>query len=289
MNPREVPPWPPVPPGRASASAQELFKARVAEAAQRRAAFDTANHESRVAVEAAQIAVLTSTIERGRDGAKTIQTASTAIAALYSGVVGVVFSVADKRPMPLRGVLPVMFLGAAIIFSTAFLAWFGSTGWTRGFPTSPSDATGLRTARVGWLNDWVSLGVLRKAWTLRLATLSLACGLVFLPAAFVPVHVARSALPDWPAVPVASTEMRTIRYTAEVAEMSQRRADVLARGAGTGGGWSVPEEAVWVAALLAAVGAGSLVAYQHTRGDLRTAILEVDLSAQPARRASRRS
>jgi len=52
----------------------------------------------------------------------TVQKAAAAIAALYTPLLGVVFSVNDN-PLPSRGVIPVLFLGLAILSSTAYLAY----------------------------------------------------------------------------------------------------------------------------------------------------------------------
>ncbi len=45
--------------------------------------------------EAAQIEVIKGSLERARDSAKTVQTAAAAIATLYTGFAGAVFSVKD--------------------------------------------------------------------------------------------------------------------------------------------------------------------------------------------------
>ena len=185
-NPLETPAWPD-PAGAGADAPLEQYKSRLAEAADRRSEFSAASHESHVAIEAAQIEVLKGSLERARDSAKTIQTAASGIATLYTGVAALVFSVTDKNPLPVRGVIPVLFLGAAIVFATIFLAWVSPGSPVRPFPEAV-DATSIRVERVKWFGDWISLRVLQKAWALRLAALYLAAGLVFLPAPFIPVH-----------------------------------------------------------------------------------------------------
>ena len=61
-------------------------------------------------------------IERARDSAKYVQTAATAIMAVYTGVLALVFSVTDN-PLPLRGAWAAVFLGLAIALATAYLAF----------------------------------------------------------------------------------------------------------------------------------------------------------------------
>lgn len=56
-------------------------------------------------------------IDRARAGAEKVQTAATAIAGLYTTVLGVSFSVTEK-PLPGRGLIAPIFLGAAIVAST---------------------------------------------------------------------------------------------------------------------------------------------------------------------------
>src|SRR5690349_11136386 len=61
-------------------------------------------------------------LERSRFAAETIQKASAAIAALYTGVLALVFSVTDN-PLPLRGILAPIFLGLAVVLSSMYLTY----------------------------------------------------------------------------------------------------------------------------------------------------------------------
>jgi hypothetical protein len=290
-NPREWPAWPDVPGGQGQLpndAAVEQYKSRLTEAAQRRGAFDSAMHESHVAIETAQIDVLKASIERSRDSAKTIQTASTAIATLYTGLATLVFSVSDKSPLPLRGVLPVLFLGGAIVLSTAYLAWLGPASKVGPFPKTV-DAVSVRVERVKWFNNWISLSVLRKAWVLRLSVLYLAAGLIFLPTAFLPINASTASAaeppatsgvpPEWPPVPTADTGISRIRYKAEVEEVAKARADAAKASAGiVTSGYRVPEKCIWFAALAVWISASGLVLYQAKLGHLRKAIKALTFS-----------
>jgi hypothetical protein len=217
----------------------EKFKQQLAEALDRRKDFATARHESQVEVDAAQIEVIKSAVDRSRDSAKYIQIASSAIATLYTGIAALDFSLDKNAPLPVRGVIPIVFLGLAIVFSTVYIAWLGPGVTVPPFPTE-LDVTAIRLARVEWLNQWVSAAVLRRAWALHAATLCLAAGLVFLPAAFVPINTSAAAagapvisrpktnsLPAWPAIPSTTDRFAVIRYKAQVAEIAARRAAAL--------------------------------------------------------------
>jgi hypothetical protein len=295
QNPREVPAWPQVPEvgsAKVDDARLEQYKSQLAEAASRRSDFDIASHESHVAIEAAQIDVLKGSLERSRDSAKTIQTSATGIATLYTGLAALVFSVSDKKPLPLRGVIPVLFLGAAIVFASVFLAWLGPAAQIGPFP-DVVDATGVRVERVKWLNNWVSLSVLRKAWALRLATLYLAGGLVLLPAAFIPIAPSHASTqppasttakpPPWPGPPAEDNGVSRILYAAQVDEAAKARADAGKASSGTAtSGFKVDEASIWLAALVFFLLATGVVVYQAWWGDLHRAEQALSYSPAPA-------
>lgn len=270
-NPNEVPAWPD---GQDVAGSEaELAKAKIAETATRRGLFIEADKASHTAVEAAQIEVIKGTIDRSRDSAKTVQTAATALAGLYTGLAGFVFGVKDgAAPLPLRGVIPVILLGLAIVWSTVYLAWHGPRRQVRPFPTA-IDPMEIRVERVKWFNDWASLGVLSKSWALRLAAICLAGGLVFLPAAFVPVGGGGPATGGeasdvaWPEPYGAKQE--EILFQAQVDEAAAQRA---ADEDPVQGGWTPPEWWIWVAFLTFLVVSHVWVGVQASRGGLHRAL-----------------
>ncbi len=271
-NPLEVPPWPAW--GGAASKADEAdlerYKAQIAEAAERRKDFDTARHESRVAVENAQLEILKGSVDRARSSASTIQSAATAVAGLYTGIAALVFSVAEDHPLPVRGIIPVVFLGLAVVLATAYVSWIGPGRRVAPFPIG-IDANKLRVDRTNWFNDWVSISVLTRAWLLRLASLYLAAGLAFLPAAFVSVDVdggsstetpPSSPVVDWPPAPDADDAMTRILYTAQVSEAAALRQQARQEGESApsaSGTVSLPEEVIWIAAVACLVGFGVVV------------------------------
>jgi uncharacterized membrane protein HdeD (DUF308 family) len=143
-------------------------------------------------------------IERSRDSAKYVQTAAAAIAALYSGLLGLVFSVTDN-PLPVRGVYAAVFLGLAIALATAYLAFLTK-------PRPPSlyaggaSQTEMQLNRTGYLTQWINATVQDRRWAIRASVLSLAIGVAFIAAPFVATS-RPVAIPDPPAAPAIPAEI----------------------------------------------------------------------------------
>lgn len=273
-NQRDTPRWPDVSAGsddeldkvklaetakRRGAFNNELDKLKLAETAKRRGAFDDADKESQVAIEVARIDVLKGTLERFRDSAKTVQSAAATIATVYAGIVALVFSVAADQPLPLRGIIPVFYLGTAIVFSTSYLSWPSAGPQVRDLPDE-LDSTDTWNARVNWFNDWVSISVLGKAWRLQTATLCLAAGLVFLPSALIPVTgptgpAGLDTVPSaWPAIVDTGNPLQdAILFQAKVDEAAEQRTKANTNGPSATNPFTIPERIIWIAALLAAL------------------------------------
>lgn len=137
-------------------------------------------------------------ITRSRDGAKYVQTAASAIAALYTGILGLAFSVTDK-PLPIRGAAAAVFLGLAVALSTGYLAYLtkAKTPPMYGGGNSLSE---LELNRTGFLTRWVGAIINERRWAIRASVISLAVGVAFVPAPFVAAHRVTS-IPSEPAAP----------------------------------------------------------------------------------------
>jgi hypothetical protein len=193
-------------------------------------------------------------IERATGGADTVQKAATAIAALYTTLLGVVFSVKD-HPLPSRGIIPMLFLGLSIVGSTAYLAYL-TRAKTVGVlvPRPSSFERNLERARS--LIEWASSAAAHRAYLLKMSVVALAVGLIFVPAAFVsfkstPAPSAPpAAKPDWP-LPSAragnSIQLQKILYTAQVAESAEQRKQPTTAPLDTG------SNAIWWRAALIAL------------------------------------
>ncbi len=123
-------------------------------------------------------------IDRARDSAKFIQTASAALIAAYTGLLGLVFST-TSRTLPVRGVYAALFLGLAVALSVAYLAFLRGSSASVGAYEPGTSYADTQLARSINLIDWTNTVVSTRAWALRAAVLCLAIGVAFVPAAFI--------------------------------------------------------------------------------------------------------
>lgn len=84
----------------------------------------TLTHEQELekAVHAAYIEIAKGQIDRIQVRADFVQKAAATIVTLYTGVLTLVFAV-EKNPLPVRGLIPAIFLGLAIVFSATYFAF----------------------------------------------------------------------------------------------------------------------------------------------------------------------
>lgn len=141
-------------------------------------------------------------IASSRDGAKYVQTAASAIAALYTGILGFAFSVTDK-PLPIRGAAAAAFLGLAVALSTAYLAYL-TKAKTPPMYSGGSSLSELQLNRTSFFARWVNAIINERRWAIRASVISLAVGVAFIPAPFVATHHV-NAIPAEPAVPAIPT------------------------------------------------------------------------------------
>lgn len=212
-----------------------LFNARVTEVAElRRSNYDDGRTPSDVAVDQADVDaehaldqvfqqsmydVAKGSVDRAHAAADLTQKAAAAIGTIYTGVLALAFSV-TSNPLPPRGLIAPLFLGAAVVLATGYTAYITHGNSLPGPSLGPSVKERQRQRLLFFLT-WVFEGVLRRANWLRAAVLSLGFGVLFLPAAF--IHVGSSGGPapstiNWPAPPtnVANEELAKILYQAQV-------------------------------------------------------------------------
>jgi hypothetical protein len=201
-------------------------------------------------------------IERSRDSAKYVQTASAAIAAIYTGVLGLVFSVTNN-PLPIRGIAAAVFLGLSVALATAYLAYITKAPPQPMYPGGTSLGE-LQLNRTAFLTNWVNAIINDRRWAIRASVLSLALGVAFVPAAFVATHRPPSipAAPTIPAIPgqiapeiVAETNKF---FTAEVTNYEaaeKARATLIEAAAGEAKTTAEDErDANWITLVLGVVG-----------------------------------
>jgi hypothetical protein len=136
----------------------------------------------RQSVHQARVDVAKDAVSRSRTAAEFVRNAAAALITLYTGVIGATFAV-TKQPLPGRGLIPALFLGAAIVLSAAYTA----------FATRPRDApvpglgTNLLSREIQRLNafvEWANGVVVRRLYCLHAAVLVLGVGALLLPMPF---------------------------------------------------------------------------------------------------------
>jgi hypothetical protein len=193
------------------------------------------DNASLAAFEAQMYGVAVGGLDRAKNGATVVQTASTAIAALFTGVLGFVFS-AQGTTFPLRGLITPLFLGVAVVLSTFYLA-FITPAYTvlRTWPGAKSLGENVQD-RIDFIGDYVERVIRRRSWALRAAVVALAVGLVGMALPFIsgsssepaqPTMASVSSAPEptgWPTPDPINTEepgavdLAKIKYQAQIEE-----------------------------------------------------------------------
>ncbi|MHA7181324.1 hypothetical protein ACX80J_14560 [Arthrobacter sp. MDB2-24] len=102
-----------------------LNQSQRAENVSRRASLESADTANLNQMHAQYYALAIGSLERSKFAAETFQKASAAIAGLYTGVLALVFSTTGN-PLPLRGLVAPVFLGAAVVLSSIYLTYIVS-------------------------------------------------------------------------------------------------------------------------------------------------------------------
>jgi hypothetical protein len=218
--------WPPVGSDSDHANAKALYEAKVG----RVTADDDARLELQKAFVDGVVEVAKGSIDRARAGAELVQKGAAAIVTIYTAVLGVSFSVAE-RPLPSRGVIAPVLLGVAVVLSTVYLA----------YQSKPDDdvdeldekpgshATAIEVARRYVI--WTRSGASQRRYWLRASVVSLGLALIFLPAPFVTfkssdAKAATATKTAWPPKPteVQDPALQRILYAAQVKEAATSRA-----------------------------------------------------------------
>jgi hypothetical protein len=220
---------------------------------------------------AATLDAAKASVDRRRAGAAAVQGAATAIAALYTGVVGLAFSVSD-RPLPWRGILPEVFLGLAVVLATMYLAYHAGRTTVPGPAGRGSPREGAAEYVEAFIR-WISaIGRVKNGW-LNASLVALAVGLVFLPTPFITFLPAkRPTAIHWPAnaKEVGNAGLKTILYQAKVDAVKKQR-QIATTDEDTAG------DVIWIAATLLGLAA---VYFAPKMIDRRVAANEARLEAQ---------
>lgn len=153
-----------------------------------------ADLESSAAFNTAMTEAGAASIERTRTNAEGVQKAATAIFALYTGALTLAFSVTD-RPLPLRGALPGVFLGCAIVLSVGYLAYI-QPGRRTPWPKPAMATLQAQLSRTTAFLEWVSTTVLNRSHWLRTSVVALGLGVASLPLPFLSLPATLASPPS---------------------------------------------------------------------------------------------
>lgn len=208
--------------------------------------------------------------ERAVHAADTVQKASAAIAALYTGVLALIFSVSGTR-LPLRGITAPLFLGLAVVLSTAYLAYIKPEIESR--RAYPALARGgafepLAYARLSTFIEIMTSMVERRSWMLRGAVVSLGVGLAAIalpflsgpaPAISAETEKQIESVHPWPSpIPEATSPNEVNMYKSQLDEAAAVRAKARVNPPGTADIVSSADFFLWsIAAGVLIVGLGS--------------------------------
>jgi hypothetical protein len=201
-------------------------------------------------------------IDRSRSAAELVQKAAAAIGTLYVGILGVSFSVSNHH-LPPRGLAPAVFLGIAIILSTAYVAYLTPPEEVSLQPLSTSPPERLQN-RLDNFYAVIEATVARKTPWLRAAVVALGLGVVLLPAPFLSLAGADRVDPSaqtWPAAPVVASDrasLEAILYKAQVDEVAARRQQLVE---------STSDVVVWAVICLVGLAGVAVIALRKPRGE----------------------
>ena len=125
------------------------------------------------AVHTGYIAVAQSSLDRSIQRGTYVTTAAASVVTLYTGLLAFRFSASGKGPLlPAESLFPALFLGAAVVFSTFYISFLrGRTMVSELLPTGLGGTIPQR--RLQNYLEWINAGVVARAWSLRLAVISL--------------------------------------------------------------------------------------------------------------------
>ncbi|MEV7774432.1 hypothetical protein [Kitasatospora sp. NPDC086791] len=170
----------------------------------------------------AYMALAAGMLERRQLSAESVQKAAAAIATIYSGVLAVSFSVA-QRPMPASGLLAPIFLALALVLSTIYRSLIEPSDPRIPSPVQDVNPTVTAGNNTNSFMETVMAYIRPGAKVRRAGLASLALGLAFLPVPFISLPGDSNARPGavvaaWPSPPAADINQvyGAILYKAQV-------------------------------------------------------------------------
>jgi hypothetical protein len=138
----------------------------------------------------AYIEIAKGQIERARASATFVQTVAATIGTVYSGIVALTFGVGEHaKPLPVTGVLPVLFLGLSFVYAAFFMAYLTSP--KESFEKHPVVGTlsGNQIIRRNDFIRWVRVTAIRRKEFLQASVISLGLGILFFPVPYLDLNL----------------------------------------------------------------------------------------------------
>ncbi len=132
-----------------------------------------------------RVEVLIAGLDHAHAAAEFVRNAAAGILALYQAVVGLAF-VAKDHPLPVSGVVSAVFLALTIASATAYIAWL-SPGSAVASPRPAASLIARQQNELNAFSDWVAMAVLRRAYWMHVAVVSLFVGAIALPLPFLTI------------------------------------------------------------------------------------------------------
>ncbi len=137
------------------------------------------------AVHTSYLEVAKGTLDRSLQRANFVTAVSGAVGTSYAGLLALAYSAsaATPRPLPPQGIVPAIFLGLSLLLSAFYVAYVRAGTETR--QLIPTGIGGqIQERRMLEFMDYVTDSVVRRAWALRMAIVSLGVGIILIPLPF---------------------------------------------------------------------------------------------------------
>src|SRR5262249_28299235 len=129
---------------------------------------------------------------------------------------------------PLRGAIPAIFLGLALVLSATYLAYLHRSVASTPAPPPTGSPRASEIAHVNAFMVWVRAAGDQNRWALNASVIALGVALLFLPAPFITLDPQQTTTPHWPSPPTSVTTktapLQQTLYQAKVAEAASARA-----------------------------------------------------------------
>jgi hypothetical protein len=203
------------------------------------------------AVHGGYLAVAQSSLDRAVQRATYVATAAGAIGTIYTAILAARYT-AGHPALPARSIIPALFIGAAVAFSTWYMAFLRGKTRNQQLLLSGTGGSVAETRLLDFM-EWTFAGVLARAWSLRVSVISLALGLALLPLGLVQLssavtwiigvvalailvawlvgelYIALNGPPDWAGTFLDNIESQRPRLT-DIPSQRPKRTDTESQG-----------------------------------------------------------